>query len=203
MNKRGSGIKIPGLFFPKGKKGFELSINLIVTLILAIVILSFGIYFVKMIYEKSTEMKLTLDQQTEIELERLMDSGEKVSIYPGRRTVGSGEMATFGLGVLNIQDIKNFKIKIKFDESIGLRAIPKILTAEKSGENSLTISKTIEKNNKEKTLIGIKISNAGKGTHVFNVDVYYDKDGNDDGYININDPNNIYDSTHKIYVNIK
>ena len=49
------------------KKAFELSINFVVTLVLAMVILSFGIYFVKMIYERSTEMKLSLDQQTEMD----------------------------------------------------------------------------------------------------------------------------------------
>lgn len=164
------------------KRGFELSINFVVTLILAIVILSFGIYFVKMIYERSTELKLVLDQQTNMELERLMDSGEKVSLYPGTREVSSGEMATFGLGVLNVagnepnKEYRTFKITIEFDEAYDenkneLDKEPdlKIITAE--GEYNSLIEKRIENNKKEKILVGILLQGAKKGTYVFDVNV--------------------------------
>lgn len=162
------------------KRAFELSINFIVTLILAMVILSFGIYFVKMIYEESTEMKLTLDQQTEMELERLMDSGEKVSLYPGRRTVGSGEIARFGLGILNINDAET-EFKVIINPSIATKndgteickgnSCSYLKDWIKTTYDNNEIDLTIGNNEKKKILFGILPENAEPGTYVFDVKV--------------------------------
>ncbi len=166
------------------KRGFELSVNFIVTLILAIVVLSFGIYFVRLIYEGSTEMKMVLDQQTEMELERLMDSGEKITLYPGRRTVDNGKMASFGLGVLNVVGgTETFKVKIT--SGMAGSDITWVQTSEGPNEFPLNIAN----NAKKKILIGITPT-SGSGTYVFNVDVEK-SDGTP------------YDFTHKIYVEVK
>jgi len=170
------------------KRGIELGINFIVTLILAIVVLSFGIYFVRMIYERSAEMKLTLDQQTEMELERLMDSGEKVSLYPARRTVDNGEMATFGLGVLNIDNILQFKVKISPSSYNGISGgTDWIQTSERSNDFTLNIAN----NEKKKILIGVVPAGDSGKTYVFNVDVLYGSGFSEK-----------YDFTHKIYVEV-
>lgn len=85
------------------KKGIELSINFIVTLILALVIFSFSILFVQKFFVGAGDIQESLDSQTREELQsRLFASSEEVIIFPSSLTIKPREGKFFGVGVLNL-----------------------------------------------------------------------------------------------------
>ncbi len=95
------------------RKGFELSINFIVALILAIVVFGFGLYFVQKVFTEAGEIKAQLDKDSETRINALLDRGEKVAFPVSGKNIKSGEVAIFGLGVLNVNsDTTTFNVDI-------------------------------------------------------------------------------------------
>lgn len=88
------------------RKGMELSINFIVALILAIVVFGFGLYFVQKVFHEAGEIKAQLDKDSEKNLNAMLDRGEKVAFPVTSKDIKSGEVAIFGLGVLNVNSDK-------------------------------------------------------------------------------------------------
>ncbi len=96
------------------KKGFELSINFIVMLILATVVFGFGLYFVRMLFTEAGEIKAQLDRDSEARINLMLDRGEMVAFPISTKTIKQNEVAVFGLGVLNVKDdAVNFKVTVE------------------------------------------------------------------------------------------
>jgi hypothetical protein len=86
------------------KKGFELSINFIVVLILSIAVFSGGLIFAKKIFSEAQQIKYELDKQTEENLESLLDSGARFDISTRSKETEPGKVAIFGVGIINVQN---------------------------------------------------------------------------------------------------
>ncbi|MBN1645007.1 hypothetical protein JW851_03140 [Candidatus Woesearchaeota archaeon] len=100
------------------RKGFELTAGFIVMLIIILVVFMGSIYFIKIFFEKSTEMKLEIERSTKEQIESLLQDGGLVSIPINIKEANIGESQTFGLGVRNIGDTKGFRIVVYFNKAI-------------------------------------------------------------------------------------
>lgn len=86
------------------KRGFELAINMIVVIILGIVLLGMGIYFVTMIIDRTTELSGKVEGRLIDELRReRFSSGQKVALLNAEESVARGKTARFVLGFVNKQ----------------------------------------------------------------------------------------------------
>ena len=93
----------------KNKKAMELSINFMVTLILALVMLGVGFYFAKNIFIHTTDIGEQLDAQTKNQLEmKLRDPASLVAIGVNRKIINRGKHDTFGVGVANRDKQKGY-----------------------------------------------------------------------------------------------
>ncbi len=86
----------------KNKKGFEISINFIVMVILSLVMLGVGFYFAKQIFAETIDIGNQLDFQTKQQLEsKLRDPSALVAIGINKKNIKRGDHDAFGLGVAN------------------------------------------------------------------------------------------------------
>jgi len=173
------------------KKGIELGINFIVMLILAVVVFSFGLIFVRQLFSEAEGIKEQLDRDTEQQIEQLLDRGQRVAFPISSRDVNAGQSAIFGLGILNVLDQETtFEINLECTTGVDRRDNTVPCGVEKITFDIDPI--TLEKNAKEVIPIVVRPpSGASKGdTYIFTVTVY---NGND-----------IYGGSPKqIYVNIE
>ncbi len=104
---------------PLNRRGMELSINFLVTLILAITIFGFGIYLVRQFFGFAEEAQQKIDIQTQEEIERrLLDAGEKAAIPLNKARVKRAQVHTFGLGILNsYKTSRTFSVSVKFTKA--------------------------------------------------------------------------------------
>lgn len=163
------------------KKGMELSINFIVIFILAIVVFAFGIRMAYSLFNKGIETKATLDRQTELEIAKLLDTGEKVVIPFDEQEVRKGKFGVFGVGIRNVLDSDGekdtFKIEVEFSGAFdkegkkSLNNIGPIPSSNPSPASSLSVQ--VKKNEVQKVPISFSVpSNAVSGRYVFNVRVF-------------------------------
>jgi hypothetical protein len=108
------------------KRAVELSINFVVIMILSIAILSSSLILVKQFFGKATQLKASLDSDTESKIRGLLSSGERVAVPLNTKEVTLGDKITFGVGISNILKdslgpSNEFVIDVKDDtcESIG------------------------------------------------------------------------------------
>lgn len=101
-----------------GKKGFELSINFIVMLILAIVVFGFGLYFTGRLFTEAGEIKAKLDRDAEANIERMLDRGEVVAFSITSKAIKHTEVAIFGLGILNVLEGDTLTGKTEFEVTL-------------------------------------------------------------------------------------
>lgn len=84
----------------KNKKGIEVSVNFIVTLILAIVVFGFGVYILNRIYSQTEEIQHTLDKETEQQiLRQLTDTNQPFTIPINRHPLTRGKGKLIGIGI--------------------------------------------------------------------------------------------------------
>ncbi len=83
------------------KRGFELSVNFLVIIILSIAMLGVGMMLFYKIMNVSDNIRTDLDQQTLDRLNRAMDDGSLIYIPDVTKTTTYGEYAYFGLGIRN------------------------------------------------------------------------------------------------------
>lgn len=98
------------------KKGIELSAMFLVTIIMAILIFIFSVYFVWNIFKSGQELEQSLSIQTEEELKSLLiDQNAIVAVYPASQQKKSGSQASFGIGIRNLmRTAQKFKIVASF-----------------------------------------------------------------------------------------
>ena len=173
------------------KKGIEMQMSFIVMLILAIVVFAFGLVFVRNLFTTAGDIKAQLSQDAEQRIDLMLDRGERLAIPITARDVKSDEVATYGLGILNLRGQQtNFYISIAC--TVALDNKEKDLGAEGcSGDWTFQPDPITLKNN-EKDIIPIAVHAIGskpKGTYGFTIKVTIDSP---DGEIYTGSPKQIY-----------
>lgn len=99
-------------------KGFELSINMLVVIILGIAMLGVGMSLFYNAFDKTQDLRSNVDSQTQARLNALLDDGSIV-VIPQKTIEGKrGEMAEFSLGITNIHpEPKNFTVHVTYGGS--------------------------------------------------------------------------------------
>ncbi len=154
------------------KKAIELSVNFIVMLILAIVVFGFGLFFVRKVFTEAGAIKAQLSDDAEKRVELLLDRGERVAFPITNKDVAAGDVAIFGLGILNVRDITTtFDVNIAC--TVAIYPNEKEISNGCSGTWTFPIDSFDLKKN-EKKVIPIVIQAQGskpKGTYGFTVTV--------------------------------
>jgi len=164
------------------KAAIELSVNFIVIIIISLVILGAAILITRQVFRGATELKATLDTQTEAQIEALLEEGKPVAVAFNRKTIGRGEHDIFGVGVLNIEERANFNLEISFNKAFN-KADEEIFCDDCNdwllySTDPFELGKNVE--NKIAVLIDVP-KNAQIGDYIF--DVVANKDGSQ--YYNI------------------
>jgi len=84
------------------KKGFELALNFIVTIIIALVIFAFGVTFVYNLVDETKEFSdLSIDEIDRQIGELLCESNDRICIGVGKLTISKGKIDYFGIKIIN------------------------------------------------------------------------------------------------------
>ncbi|MFW6230550.1 MAG: hypothetical protein ACOC32_00845 [Nanoarchaeota archaeon] len=169
------------------KASIELSVSFMVKLIMAIVVFGFGLVIVRNIFSTAGSGELTesIDSEVESQIKILMDTGEKVIIFPEEITTERKNTAVFGLGVLNILDMPG---ATTFDTVVWCHSyVDPQGEMDENCPNPPDFFETYDalelENNEEGTVsIPVLPSNSDKGTYVFNAKVTYENDENSGTY---------------------
>ncbi|MBN2567360.1 hypothetical protein JXB02_04735 [Candidatus Woesearchaeota archaeon] len=156
------------------KRAIELSVGFVVILVLAVVVFGLGISFARTFFQKAEGLKADVDSQTEMQIRRLLDRGERVAIPLSRKTVRPGAASTFAIGVMNVLgQTRDFRITIKPSEVAGCYAqdfVMQTITDQRTIVTPLdevSISSTIENNAKSSFIIKIDADDEGFCSDVF------------------------------------
>ena len=172
------------------KKGIELSLNFLITVIIAIVILFFGIRFISdLVVETSKLESLTLNQ-IDNKIENLLCEAEKVCIGITKKTIQKGKFDVFGIRIINV--ISDDEFSDEFNVNIKVSKLIKnnneIIDPDNLNKIKLkyrTNNFIIEKNNEENIGIGVEVAKeAVSGTYILDVIIPQ------------------YDEVYKIYVEV-
>ncbi len=100
----------------RNRRGIELAINTLVTLILGILLFTLSIYLIYYVRDKGAELTEAIDAKTQEEIQRLLTSENAIVALPfASKTVEKGQFADFGLGVRNIGQTATFAYELSFD----------------------------------------------------------------------------------------
>ena len=95
------------------KGAIELATSTIVTIIISLVILAFGIVFLYNLVYGAESIKSDLDERTNEELEHLLiDQGKQVALPFQTANLYPGENRVFGIGILNTKELANFRLEV-------------------------------------------------------------------------------------------
>ena len=95
------------------KRGFQLSIGFIVTLIITLVIFIGSIYFLGQFYSATEEFREEIDRNSEAELRALIRDGSIVAIPINKANLKISSGKSFWIGIHNIlQDEKDFGVQV-------------------------------------------------------------------------------------------
>ena len=177
------------------KKAIELSLNFLVTIIIALVIFGFGIKFIYDIATKSENLKdMTLDQ-IDKKIEGLVcESTDRVCIVPTRRVIKRGNVGFFGMKIVNV--ISDAESNEFFFGDIRVSRMVRKDKTETEDPNILDkidfkhrVSVEIKKNEERDIGIGVEVDReAPSGTYVVDIE--------------IEDALNEYGGIYKIYVEV-
>jgi len=153
-------------------------VETLVIIIISLVILAGGITLIYQFIHGAEEIKSSLDQKTQDELERLLVSqGKKVALPLHVATIPRGDSHVFGLGILNTYDAtEQFQVRIQLnkvaDESkadITSKINPQNIAAWALYNNAPI---AIESNAHDKEAILIQVpTDAIKGEYIFVAEV--------------------------------
>lgn len=83
------------------RKGFEVAVGTLVTMILGVIILGAGTLLVWQIVDEGTDVAVHLTGGVERELQQLLSQGKLVAVAPPSIELKAGETGTVGVGILN------------------------------------------------------------------------------------------------------
>jgi hypothetical protein len=183
-NKKGSGKRIlPGLF--SSKRGIEIGINFIVMLIIGILIFGLSLSFLFKWFGSAEELKGEIDKQTEEQIMTALKTGhQRVAIPFSVQETKRGQAVTFGVGVRNIKESKQFSTATEFSAAYSpngesIPVDPDYINDFWLGAFKVSQGETIKKNDQKVVPVLIKAdtsmaSNVAtqKGDYVFNICVY-------------------------------
>jgi hypothetical protein len=108
-----------------GRRGMEMAVGTLVTMIVGIVIIIAGIVIVNMVRDASIDEvgRVTSEQQARIRA--LLSEGKLVAVYPASARLRSGDAYTFALGVQNVVGADQFSVAV---------TSPNVATLKKTGE---------------------------------------------------------------------
>jgi len=159
------------------KKAVELSMNFLVMILISIAVLSMAIIISRNIFTGAKNLQLDIDRQTQQEIENLLDDGSRVVIPFTRKTVNRGDLAVFGVGVLNVLgDTKYFNISVKVNTAFDNE---KNAIINPANYLNLVLSglSEIENNKNHKFSFGVDVEkDAPSGTYILDVSVLYGSD---------------------------
>jgi len=192
----------------KNKKGFEVSITVIVLLIISILIFILAISLITKWFSKAETLKAELDKQTEQQiLNALKQSNALVAIPLNINEVERSKTVTFGIGIRNLGSPKPFSGVIKFsgaynpEGQIISTADPDYIEFNWLGNFQNITTFHLSKNQQRVVPVAVRADTymadnqmTLKGDYVFNVCVF---DTPAPGVCSIENLNNIF--TNKIY----
>jgi hypothetical protein len=175
------------------KASIELSVNFLVKLILAIVVFGFGMTIVRNIFSSAGSGELTqnVDAEVEQQIKILMDTGEKVIMYPEEIITSRNKAAVFGLGILNILEkpqATEYSVEVECYSYIDRSNTENDCSVgSQSGsvdEWTFDAFPPVSLKNNEDTTVGVPIlpADAEKGTYIYNARVSYDENGAEKTY---------------------
>ncbi|MBW2966653.1 hypothetical protein KY342_06130 [Candidatus Woesearchaeota archaeon] len=162
----------------RNKKAIALSVNMLVIIILAVVIFSFGVYFLYSIMSQSFKLKGMIDQDLDDQIETIL-CDKPVCMTTNYKKIFRGEYEIFGLRIYNnLGTTKNFKITMNPADPKGYDKQGDELT-EDDPDLFYSLGVDIEQRvlelgaSRERGIgIGIEVpKNAKSGTYVFNINV--------------------------------
>jgi hypothetical protein len=168
------------------KKAIELSLNFLVTVIIAVAILVLGVKFINDIAGEATELEsLTTDQLDKKITELNCESTDRVCISISKKTIPKGEFDVFGIKIINILENQEFNINVK---------AAKLIKNNEEITDPINLNKIklkyrnnlfIGKNEEESIGVGVEVQkDTASGTYIFDVKVQQ------------------YDELYKIYVEV-
>ena len=167
------------------KKGIELSLNFLVTLIIVLTIFTFGIKFISDLTKEATELESLTTEQLDKRIENLLCDTDKVCIGINRKTIQKGEFDVFGIRIINILETQEFNINAKVTKII--KNNEEIIDPNNLNKINLKHRKNfiIEEDKEENLGIGVEVAkDAVSGTYIIDVEVPQ------------------YDEVYKIYVEV-
>jgi hypothetical protein len=97
------------------KKGLELSMTVIVTLILSVMIFIGGITMVWKFFASAEDIKGGIEKQTQDQIEAMLRQGTDIVAIPiNTKQVATGKEAVFGLGIKNVGEDQGFYVALSF-----------------------------------------------------------------------------------------
>ncbi len=103
--------------FIKPKKGaMEMSVGTMVTIVLLMVVLVLGIFFVRQIFSAGTDAIYAIDAEVQSEIQKLFaEEGREVGIYPTSRRIElrQGDSGGFAFSIRNIAEQATYAFETK------------------------------------------------------------------------------------------
>lgn len=177
------------------KKGIELSINFLVTIVIALTIFGFGVKFIYNLASEATELEsLTTSELDKRIGDLLCESTDKICIGKDKKIIRKGDFDIFGIKLINIRDVTNFKITIKRPNPSGYTPSNNPIFGDELKWNPESRTERLEREEERELGLGISIpKTAISGTYIFDVNVSYDAGlGNFESYGGL----------HKLYVEV-
>ncbi len=161
------------------KRGFELSLNFLVTLLIAIVIFGFGVKFVYQLSSQAIELKDITSKELDARVADLLcTSSQKICIGTDKKSIQKGKVDVFGIKILNVGDKQNFVIRVTRPAPSGYTLQNQPIAVDELKWKHNDEIQTFERNEERKFGIGIEVpKTAGSGTYIFNVRVHKASDG--------------------------
>jgi len=169
------------------KKGIELPLSAIITIILMVIILSGGLVLTFRFFAGAEEISAEIDRSTKEQITSLLRTGNTIVSIPfNKAKLSRGEQKVFAVGIRNVGEKGAFSIKVEFDAAYDLNekqisGISQEFVEDRWLGGFSTIANIhIEKNKIEVVPVLIKTNDispqasAPHGIYVFNVCVYKD-----------------------------
>ncbi len=167
------------------KKGLEMAIGTVVMLLISVLIFSMSIYFVFKWFGGAEELKTEIDRQTQEQIVSVLKSGNTLVAIPiAIQETGRGKPVTFGMGVRNVAEGKDFSASVSFSGAYDPRGNPipvNVDYVEDTWLGNFNVIDTFFLQRNEQKLIPLPLRASTniaegiptpKGDYVFNVCVY-------------------------------
>lgn len=185
----------------KSKKGFELSINMIVVLILGLVILGVGVSIFFNAYGEVVELRENVDAQTEARINSLLDDGSLIVIPFTNKEGKRGDFLDFDIGINNeLGDTYEFSVLVTYagstayqnsNDPFGPVALSDIQNSDfcpgvdpnicATKNWVLMVDSNYVTRNNERAYVPMRVvipkKDVARGQYLFNVDVCYNMTG--------------------------